>query len=785
MSSLEILLVNQFLNWRCYEDATTLAEIIFCKESTDVNATLLAKCFHTSGEFLKAIHVLKTRTLCNLDADAKLIMADSAYKLSRYAEVEQIFDARCTDLDFLANRFGNLALPIIKLLGDSYRRRNRIDQAIECYRHCLLSAPYMLSALKALAELGDNFVDRHPDLLTTANVKRVLATSTNVKLDIKNEPAPYSASSNLISIPDIHDENFSNNMHAVPKAFRQSTCKRPSSNEALKTLAPKIQDELIQPDSKALNLQQKRSKVSSLLPRKTRRIISKADSKQISTGTSSVSTENSAIDDNRRNDASAAAISSLKKQRSVIDFGSKDSIKENTKSSVKCSLPIVRGPTTRLQQRKQVSGSVHKLVHSVNMAQCTHSICLLNANNQCIANNSSQSIDELVKVISYLYVIYIHQKRNEFSKVISTFEELPSHLKLTHWALNQKAIAQAELGHYTSALTTFQKIRVSYPNHLESMSIYSSALWHLRAHDDLVHLAQVLSEITLQHPDVWCVVGNHFSISRDHDFAIQMFKRAIQLDPNFAYAYALLGNEYVVSDNHELATSCFRILLHIDIRDYRAWYGLGSICFAREKYQLALLYFQRALDVNPSSTILMCHVAVTQHVRGFTSEALTILTKAVSIDANNSLCRFHRAGMLYTIHNFEGAIKELKVLEELVPNESLVFHMFARVYRKLKNEQMFLTHINWAMKLDAKGVHNTLKDTIGRFYSCEDEHFVEDQTISASGVDSTSNGILSMSRMFQTPLNSLSLNAAEVNACSDSMSLEHRSSASDGEATDC
>lgn len=39
-------------------------------------------------------------------------------------------------------------------------------------------------------------------------------------------------------------------------------------------------------------------------------------------------------------------------------------------------------------------------------------------------------------------------------------------------------------------------------------------------------------------------------------------------------------------------------------------YGLGMIYYKQEKFSLAEMHFQKALDINPQSSVLLCHIGV-------------------------------------------------------------------------------------------------------------------------------------------------------------------------------
>ena len=82
------------------------------------------------------------------------------------------------------------------------------------------------------------------------------------------------------------------------------------------------------------------------------------------------------------------------------------------------------------------------------------------------------------------------------------------------------------------------------------------------------------------------MVGNCFSLQKEHDTALKFFQRAIQLQPTLAYAYTLSGHEYSANDDFEKAMACYRAAIRIDERHYNAWYGLGNIYFRQVRVRV-------------------------------------------------------------------------------------------------------------------------------------------------------------------------------------------------------
>ncbi|OWK13863.1 CDC27 [Cervus elaphus hippelaphus] len=219
----------------------------------------------------------------------------------------------------------------------------------------------------------------------------------------------------------------------------------------------------------------------------------------------------------------------------------------------------------------------------------------------------------------------------------------------------------------------------------------------------------------------WCAAGNCFSLQREHDIAIKFFQRAIQVDPNYAYAYTLLGHEFVLTEELDKALACFRNAIRVNPRHYNAWYGLGMIYYKQEKFSLAEMHFQKALDINPQSSVLLCHIGVVQHALKKSEKALDTLNKAIVIDPKNPLCKFHRASVLFANEKYKSALQELEELKQIVPKESLVYFLIGKVYKKLGQTHLALMNFSWAMDLDPKGANNQIKEAIDKRYLPDDE----------------------------------------------------------------
>jgi len=80
----------------------------------------------------------------------------------------------------------------------------------------------------------------------------------------------------------------------------------------------------------------------------------------------------------------------------------------------------------------------------------------------------------------------------------------------------------------------------------------------------LCNLANHVLEQSLFAPETWIVLGNSYSLQKEHEVALKFFTRAIQLNPSFAYAYTLCGHEHFSNESYIEAKNFYSKAIGID-----------------------------------------------------------------------------------------------------------------------------------------------------------------------------------------------------------------------------
>ena len=172
---------------------------------------------------------------------------------------------------------------------------------------------------------------------------------------------------------------------------------------------------------------------------------------------------------------------------------------------------------------------------------------------------------------------YSSLSRYDYPGVLRGILALPLEQQKSPRALSQLGVAYFHNLEYVKAAGAFSAVRELAPCYTAHMDVYSTVLWHLHRPVQLSFLAQEIMAISPLLPQAWIAVGNVFSHLEDHTNALRSFKRAIQSDPSWTYAYTLAGHESVTLEEWEAATGFFRDAIRREPRHYTAWYASSVV----------------------------------------------------------------------------------------------------------------------------------------------------------------------------------------------------------------
>ena len=166
--------------------------------------------------------------------------------------------------------------------------------------------------------------------------------------------------------------------------------------------------------------------------------------------------------------------------------------------------------------------------------------------------------------------------------------------------------------------------------------------------------------------------------------SIQLFEKAIELDPKFAHAIAELGNCYHLyyhygyedqNSSAKKANELSRKALSIDQNIARAHnlLGVSPIEVGRDSFIFkTLAAFKKGLQANPNDIQLLHHTAFLFIPMQRFQEATTFAKKALELDPYSPIAHANFLRVLIYTRQFEPARKHLQEALELFPNSFLI-----------------------------------------------------------------------------------------------------------------
>ncbi|GAA6017803.1 hypothetical protein JCM11491_004625 [Sporobolomyces phaffii] len=162
-----------------------------------------------------------------------------------------------------------------------------------------------------------------------------------------------------------------------------------------------------------------------------------------------------------------------------------------------------------------------------------------------------------------------------------------------------RALVYYHVRDFDESLAVFESLQKSDPHRIEDVDILSNILYVSEKRAELAKLAQDYVQLERMRPEVCCLVGNYYSLRRDHEKAIVYFRRALKLDRGYLSAWTLMGHEYIEIKNTNAAIASYRRAVDVNRKDYRAWYGLGQTYELLGESFYALNYYRRATGLRP------------------------------------------------------------------------------------------------------------------------------------------------------------------------------------------
>jgi len=130
-------------------------------------------------------------------------------------------------------------------------------------------------------------------------------------------------------------------------------------------------------------------------------------------------------------------------------------------------------------------------------------------------------------------------------------------------------------------------------------------------------------------------LGDMYGRHGDLDKAEEEFKKAIELQPNYADAYHNLANIYLQKEEFKKAIENYHKAVEINPGLWQSYSNLSGIYFQQENYLEAEKQINLAIKANPNVSMNYYNLAVTHYKLEKPNEVIPLLNKALDLDPEN------------------------------------------------------------------------------------------------------------------------------------------------------
>jgi adenylate cyclase len=206
--------------------------------------------------------------------------------------------------------------------------------------------------------------------------------------------------------------------------------------------------------------------------------------------------------------------------------------------------------------------------------------------------------------------------------------------------------------------------------------------------------------------------------------ARELFKKAVELDPNYAYAWSYLGWTYWIDGvyysayydrkkSFESASEMAEKALNADDKSADAHALLGAINLSQQKYDEAVVAGEKTIDLDPNSSENHAIVAITMQNVGKFEEAIALLKQAMRLDPYYPVWYLYRLGSCYRmVGRYEDSAKALEEVNRR-DRESGAAAPWDRNYLYLAATYSMMGRLEEARDLVSKALEFNPKMTLG------------------------------------------------------------------------
>lgn len=251
---------------------------------------------------------------------------------------------------------------------------------------------------------------------------------------------------------------------------------------------------------------------------------------------------------------------------------------------------------------------------------------------------------------------------------------------IIHHYLNNGKIALAK-----------KAIKIGLQQHTDSIQLKLLDVEVLVFENNLDQAEELLDRLQLldsSNEEIYIQRANIYSKKDNHEAAIVLLQKALELSDNAFDVHSLMGMEYLFMDDFKLAKENFMKCVSFDEQDYSSLYNV-IYCFEfLEDYDGAIHYLNDYLDRNPYCEVAWHQLGKQYFEKRLYKEALTAYDFAIISDDSFIGAYFEKGKVLEKLGKYEEAIENYETTINIEDPTSHAYLRIGKCHEKLNNDEM-------------------------------------------------------------------------------------------------
>ncbi|KAG0439717.1 Anaphase-promoting complex subunit 8 [Dictyocoela muelleri] len=230
--------------------------------------------------------------------------------------------------------------------------------------------------------------------------------------------------------------------------------------------------------------------------------------------------------------------------------------------------------------------------------------------------------------------------------------------------------------------TYYTKIRLAaifytLKDHLNAVTLFDSVPIYMTnfrdLHSNIYYINNDLRNLSIlsfesrncgYSPETMTIIGNFFSLRKDHPKAIQYYQKSIKLSSKFSMNYTLIGHEYLQLNNYPQALNNYSKSIEANCFDHRAYYGIASVYTTLNQHQQSVYFYRKCYEMKNDPFIINSYAIALNKVGDF-EKSIEILKRGVELEDTDSIllmADLYKSKKMYVeaVEYYEMYVKKVK-----------------------------------------------------------------------------------------------------------------------------